>query len=154
MSPSCKIGKYFPRVFLKTSLLRRSVFQSTLGKKSRSCTRSHEESSISRFIVTSKTVFVFFDRNKNLTWQNWQCQVVKVNPRTAGGCFPPPSGFSSMAGKPQRATPQNLAQLFLHQLHICVQIFTNQLERSGHQVTLSDVTTQILCSRYAYSSPQ
>ena len=32
MSPSCKIGKYFPHVFLKTSLLRRSVFQSTLGK--------------------------------------------------------------------------------------------------------------------------
>ena len=27
-----KIGKSFPRVFLKTSLLQRSVFQSTIGK--------------------------------------------------------------------------------------------------------------------------
>ena len=36
-----KVGKTFPHVLLKTSLLRRLVFQSTLGKPL-SCTRSHE----------------------------------------------------------------------------------------------------------------
>ena len=50
-----KIGKSFPRVFLKTSLLRRSVFQSTLGKKFLSCTRSHEESSISSRLATLRS---------------------------------------------------------------------------------------------------